>query len=314
MLVAEGYATAASLHEATGYPVAVAFDAGKPPAGAIIVIQRVRRWVQDGRVPMADLLAMGDYLDEADQLREDTGVTPDAVLAEALAQHPTAKCSWIRSHLTVEHAVAEVFPARWNHGNSLADEAAKEAALAVNVSPQLLHQHRQHVEEAAKVVTVVAGIQLARLQARTRTSDGAALKVRRRQQPGLPRRLRPKGIKRKAAAAVMEAALGEAEAQPSPPACSVLLHAKEHELPGPAMARRAIEESPVPAAGIHDLRPVEPWPAMGSGVFKNYKYFGLTQSLFGRNNKNVKKRFVEVPPARSISYCAILGGVFLNPR
>jgi hypothetical protein len=64
---------------------AVAFDAGKPPAGAIIVIQRVRRWVQDGRVPMADLLAMGDYLDEADQLREDAGVTPDAVLAEALA-------------------------------------------------------------------------------------------------------------------------------------------------------------------------------------------------------------------------------------
>ena len=28
LLVAEGYATAASLHEATGYPVAVAFDAG----------------------------------------------------------------------------------------------------------------------------------------------------------------------------------------------------------------------------------------------------------------------------------------------
>ena len=28
VLVAEGYATAASLHEATGLPVAVAFDAG----------------------------------------------------------------------------------------------------------------------------------------------------------------------------------------------------------------------------------------------------------------------------------------------
>jgi putative DNA primase/helicase len=37
ILVAEGYATAASLHEATGYPVAVAFDAGnlQPVAKAL---------------------------------------------------------------------------------------------------------------------------------------------------------------------------------------------------------------------------------------------------------------------------------------
>jgi hypothetical protein len=244
---------------------------------AVAAARAVQLLLQGGRV-ITDCSAVYDMWH---RIRKDPravrrGVSAQCwvLLAEALAQHPTAKCSWIRSHFTVEQAVAEGFPARWHHGNSLADEAAKEAALAVNISPQLLHQHRQHVEEAAKVVTVVAGIQLARLQARTRTSDGAALKVRRRQQPGLPRRLRPKGIKRKAAAAVMEAALGEAEAQPSPPACSVLLQAKEHELPGPAMARRAIEESPVPAAGIHDLRPVEPWPAMGSGVFKNGRLAG----------------------------------------
>jgi hypothetical protein len=196
------------------------------------------------------------------------------LLAEALARHPTAKCSWIRSHLTVEQAVAEGFPARWHHGNSLADEAAKEAALAVNISPQLLHQYHQHLEEAMRVAKVVAGIQLARLQTRARTLDGGALKVRRRQQPGLPRRLRPKGLKRKAAVPVVEVAAGEVEAQPAPPACGDLLQAKERELPGPVMARRAVEESPEPAAGIHDHRPVEPWPAMGSGVVKNGRLAG----------------------------------------
>lgn len=43
MLVAEGYATAASLHEATGYPVAVAFDAGNLLPVATALRQRYKR-------------------------------------------------------------------------------------------------------------------------------------------------------------------------------------------------------------------------------------------------------------------------------
>lgn len=38
--VAEGYATAASIHEATGYPVAVAFDAGNLEAVALVLRQK----------------------------------------------------------------------------------------------------------------------------------------------------------------------------------------------------------------------------------------------------------------------------------
>lgn len=69
---------------ALGAALAIGTDTGKPPGSALLVIQRVRRWVADGRVPMADLVAVGDYLDDADQLREDTASDPGAVLTEAL--------------------------------------------------------------------------------------------------------------------------------------------------------------------------------------------------------------------------------------
>jgi putative DNA primase/helicase len=46
VLVAEGYATAASLHEATGYPVAVAFDAGN----LVPVARALRKRYRDARI------------------------------------------------------------------------------------------------------------------------------------------------------------------------------------------------------------------------------------------------------------------------
>ncbi len=74
VLVAEGYATAATLHEATGYPVAVAFDAGN--------LQHVAKALRQQH-PGALLVVCGD--DDQDTERE-TGTNPGRVKAAAAAR------------------------------------------------------------------------------------------------------------------------------------------------------------------------------------------------------------------------------------
>lgn len=79
VLLAEGYATAASLHMATGYPVAVAFDAGNllPVARALRVL-----------CPAALLVVCGD--DDADTEAR-TGTNPGRVKAMAAAKSVASK-------------------------------------------------------------------------------------------------------------------------------------------------------------------------------------------------------------------------------
>ncbi|MFT4243585.1 MAG: DUF927 domain-containing protein [Acidovorax sp.] len=74
LLVAEGYATAASLHEATGHPVAVAFDAGN--------LAHVARALRQ-RYPAALLVLCGDD-DRATEAR--SGTNTGRVKAQAAAQ------------------------------------------------------------------------------------------------------------------------------------------------------------------------------------------------------------------------------------
>jgi len=74
LLVAEGYATAASLHDATGYPVAVAFDAGN--------LQHVARALRKAH-PAALLVVCGD--DDRDTEAQ-TGTNPGRLKASAAAQ------------------------------------------------------------------------------------------------------------------------------------------------------------------------------------------------------------------------------------
>ena len=74
LLIAEGYATAATLHEATGYPVAVAFDAGN--------MQHVARALQQLH-PAALLVLCGDD-DQATEAKD--GTNPGRQKATAAAQ------------------------------------------------------------------------------------------------------------------------------------------------------------------------------------------------------------------------------------
>ncbi len=74
LLIAEGYATAATLHEATGYPVAVAFDAGN--------LQHVARALRQQH-PAALLAVCGD---EDQDTEQQTGTNPGRVKAAAAAR------------------------------------------------------------------------------------------------------------------------------------------------------------------------------------------------------------------------------------
>ncbi|MFC7433590.1 DUF927 domain-containing protein [Hydrogenophaga bisanensis] len=74
LLIAEGYATAATLHEATGYPVAVAFDAGN--------LQHVARALRQQH-PAALLVLCGDD-DQATEAQ--SGTNPGRQKATAAAQ------------------------------------------------------------------------------------------------------------------------------------------------------------------------------------------------------------------------------------
>lgn len=74
ILIAEGYATAATLHEATGYPVAVAFDAGN--------LQHVARALREMHPTTLLVVCGDDDKDTADQ----TGSNPGRVKAATAAR------------------------------------------------------------------------------------------------------------------------------------------------------------------------------------------------------------------------------------
>ena len=140
----------------------------------------------------------------------------------------------------------------------------------------MLAAYRRHKEAAEQVAGTVAAIQLFRLQARPRTAEGGAIKERRRATPAMPRRVRPQGLKRKrpSAAPVGEQAGGGpgdaigASAVELPP-CERFGQAKVHELPNREVAMQVVFSSPAPAEGLHDLRPVGPWPLPGTVPARN---------------------------------------------
>jgi ribonuclease HI len=117
-------------------------------------------------------------------------------LAAAVELRPDVLMSWMPSHRSKAEAMQLGIPEAWHIGNAKADELAKLAARMVDMPSDLLEQHLQHRAAAERVATTVAAIQLRRLQARTRTEDGGAVKERRRQPPGLPWRIRAQGKKR----------------------------------------------------------------------------------------------------------------------
>ncbi|PYE74374.1 Toprim domain-containing protein [Xylophilus ampelinus] len=95
VLVAEGYATAASIHEATGHPVAVAFDAGN-----LIHVTRALRSLY----PMAQIVVCGDD-DRATQAK--SGTNPGRAKAEGAAQAVAGVPAFVSAQTTTALRAAE---------------------------------------------------------------------------------------------------------------------------------------------------------------------------------------------------------------
>ena len=103
---------------------------------------------------------------------------------------------WMPRRLTQQQLVSRGLPAGWRAGDDEADKAAKSAARSKELTAAQLASHRQRLELASRVARTVAVIQLERVRGRARTTVGSATKERVRQAPGLPRRLRARGVKR----------------------------------------------------------------------------------------------------------------------
>ena len=101
------------------------------------------------------------------------------------------------SHRSGAEAERLGIPEAWHKGNGEADERAKQIARERDVPAVLLASHAQNLETAERVARTVAAIQLKRLQGRRQLACGAAVKERVRRLPGLPWRLRAKGVKRR---------------------------------------------------------------------------------------------------------------------
>ena len=120
---------------------------------------------------------------------------------------------------------------------------------------------------AERVAATVAAIQLKRLKARCRTAGGAAVKERTRQRPGLPWRLRG-ATRRRPQAANPAAAVGAV-------AAADLVQVKPGGWPAAEVVRAAVLEDGSTVPGVHDLRPVGPWPPAGTGQARNGRLPGM---------------------------------------
>ena len=131
LLLAEGYATAASIHEATGRPVAVAFDAGNLANVAAVLREAF---------PAAALLVCGD--DDRETLQR-TGKNPGRDKAAAA----------VRKARSMGGAAAAVFPAGLPEAgtdfNDLAAHAGADAVRAI-VEPACMALASEVPRQAAK--------------------------------------------------------------------------------------------------------------------------------------------------------------------
>jgi hypothetical protein len=185
---------------------------------------------------------------------------------------PDVDLRWMRSHCGQEEAHLLGISEVWRVGNDKADSLAKQAAGWVDLPEGLMQQHRRHCDPAERIAGTVAAIQLRRLQARSRTEAGGAVKERVRVLPGLPRRLRAQGVKR----ARQQPEVGHNAGQAAGPlVAGHFLQMKPAERPGPALIREVVQCGEPPVAGVHRLVVQGPWPIPGSGVAVNGRLAGL---------------------------------------
>ena len=112
---------------------------------------------------------------------------------QAFEVHPRlrdATVKWIPAHKTFQEAVEGGMSFEDWSGNGMADCFAKWAARAGGPPEELVSERAAKRASNELLLKTAGAVLLQRLKARPRTKDDAAVKARKRPEPGFPRRLR----------------------------------------------------------------------------------------------------------------------------
>ncbi len=229
--------------------------------GEAHAVAAVLRRLQHGGQVVTDCWAVAQVWQKARAHKEDDGA-PLWKFQEAFREaqvNQQAQIRWIPSHKSFGEALRYgLSPEDWA-GNGLADAVAKWAARQSSPPAHLVEQRASERGRNEQLLRVAGQVLLERLKLRPRLQTGAALKVRKRQQPALPRRLREPKRRRQEAPKVSEVE------------CVIedLVHQAKRAVCSREVAHDMAWFCPPPVNGIHHLQPLGPWPAAGTVEAKN---------------------------------------------
>ena len=164
-----------------------------------------------------------------------------------------AVVKWIPAHKTFQEAVEGGMSFEDWSGNGMADCFAKWAARAGGPPGELVEERASRRIINEMVLKTAAAVLLQKLKARPRTKEDAAVKSRKRPEPGLPRRLR----EAKRPKFVLQRAVQEG------PDLADLIHVGGRVRCTAEHARHLVWNGTEPEAGLHALSAAGPWPSAG---------------------------------------------------
>ena len=144
-------------------------------------------------------------------------------------------------------------------GNGMADCFAKWAAKEGGPPEELVLERAANRARNEMLLKTAGAVLLQRLKARPRTKDDAAVKARKRPEPGLPRRLR---------AAKKPRFVLQREEQAGP-SLAELVHIGARVRCSAEQARQLVWQAAEPEEGLHKLAAAGPWPNAGTLLAKN---------------------------------------------
>jgi hypothetical protein len=184
----------------------------------------------------------------------------------AFEVHPRLRDSivkWIPAHKTFQEAVEGGMSFEDWSGNGMADCFAKWAAKEGGPPEELVLERAANRARNEMLLKTAGAVLLQRLKARPRTKDDAAVKARKRPEPGLPRRLR---------AAKKPRFVLQREEQAGP-SLAELVHIGARVRCSADQARQLVWQAAEPEEGLHKLAAAGPWPNAGTLLGKNGRIF-----------------------------------------
>ena len=154
----------------------------------------------------------------------------------------------------------------------MADCFAKWAARAGGPPAELAKARAAQRVSSELVLRSAGAVLLQRLEARPRTKEDAAVKARKRPEPGLPRRLRP--AKKARFVLQREEQVG--------PSLAEFLHIGGRARCTAEHARQLVWQGAEPVEGLHKLAAAGPWPTLARCLLRTVGLFGSGSAPYVR--------------------------------